>query len=438
MRILILHRVPFAYIKYDRVIDHAAHDVVYVGKREALSTIPEGLRCSRVERAGTGTLAEEVIAIFAPGVEPFDRVISMSQYEVMDAARVREALGVQGSTLADVLRTDDKVAMKRDVHAKQLRAPRFLPCREATIGQAPWEGRTVLKPVDGTASRNVHVFATFAAAQQAIADGAVPEFDADRFEVEEFLEGPIYHCDGLMLEGEPLVILASRYVGTCLDYAHGQPLGSVQLPEDSAACAATLRYLDAVGLRSGPFHLELIETRGATADTAPEFAFLEVAARSGGSDIVELFELATGIDLVSAELAVQIITSPHESDPAMAWLVPRAAEERTRAFGFLIYPGHALGAAHARIEGADAFKGHPGIVKWKVLAPGAPLATKVSYFDFELPLDVILTGSTSAEVGALIHQILASVRIVPVSDLVPEAISPMVHASGTTSEKVSP
>ncbi|HEY1534539.1 MAG TPA: hypothetical protein VGF76_10985, partial [Polyangiaceae bacterium] len=85
MRILILHRVPFAYIKYDRVIDHVEHDVVYVGTREALANVPEGLRCTKVERPGEGAVAAEVIAIFGGAVDRFDRVISMSQFEAMDA-----------------------------------------------------------------------------------------------------------------------------------------------------------------------------------------------------------------------------------------------------------------------------------------------------------------------------------------------------------------
>src|SRR3954463_14970786 len=106
MRILIIHRVPFAYINYDRVIDHAAHDVVYVGKRDALANVPEGLRCTKVERPGEGAVASEVIAIFGGAVERFDRVISMSQYEALDAANVREALGVVGLTPADIIRAD--------------------------------------------------------------------------------------------------------------------------------------------------------------------------------------------------------------------------------------------------------------------------------------------------------------------------------------------
>ena len=44
MKLLVLHRVPYAKIDYHRGIDHTEHDVTYIGIDKALETIPRDLR----------------------------------------------------------------------------------------------------------------------------------------------------------------------------------------------------------------------------------------------------------------------------------------------------------------------------------------------------------------------------------------------------------
>ena len=110
MKLLILHRVPYSFIEYHRVIDHGIHDVVYVGSSAQLATVPPDLPCTRVERPGRAGLAEEVRTLFSPD-DAFDRVISVSQYEMMEAAQIRRSLGVEGTSPEQVHIVYDKVAM---------------------------------------------------------------------------------------------------------------------------------------------------------------------------------------------------------------------------------------------------------------------------------------------------------------------------------------
>ena len=94
---------------------------------------------------------------------------------------------------------NDKVAMKAAVAAEGLRVPRFARCSEAltysSADAAPWAGKTVLKPVDGTASKDVLVFSTYADAITAIANHStgLEGWDPERFQLEEYVEGPIFH-----------------------------------------------------------------------------------------------------------------------------------------------------------------------------------------------------------------------------------------------------
>jgi hypothetical protein len=414
MKLLILHRVPYSFIEYHRVIDHGLHDVVYVGTSAQLATLPSDLPCKRVERPGQAGLVEEVLTLFSPD-DHIERVISVSQYEVMEAAQIRRGLGVVGEMPEQVHIVNDKVAMKAAVAAGGLRVPRFARCYEALTSSsadaAPWAGKTVLKPVDGTASKDVLVFSTYADATTAIANHAtgLEGWDPGRFQLEEYVEGPIFHFDGLMLAGDPVAIVASKYLGTCLEFAQGVPQGSIQLDDDGGRCQVALDYLRAVGIRNGPFHLEMIEA-------IDGMVFLEVAARPGGGYIVETFRFATGIDLVTASLAISLDWSPLDVNPLKQWFERKAG---SRTYGDFMFPGHRLQSRHCAIKGNEKFRGHPDVVKWKELEADASLPKKVSYFDFELPVCGIVAGSSSSEVESLIREILTTVQVIPTGEPIP-------------------
>ncbi|WP_016884147.1 MULTISPECIES: acetyl-CoA carboxylase biotin carboxylase subunit family protein [unclassified Rhodococcus (in: high G+C Gram-positive bacteria)] len=409
MKLLILHRVPYSFIEYHRVIDHGIHDVVYVGSSAQLATVPPELPCTRVERPGRAGLAEEVRTLFSPD-DAFGRVISVSQYEMMEAAQIRRSLGVEGVSPEQVHIVNDKVAMKAAVAGCGLRVPRFVRCDEALTASSadvtPWAGKTVLKPLDGTASKDVFVFATYADAGTAILNHptGLEDWDPERFQLEEYVEGPIFHFDGVMLAGAPVAIVASRYLGTCLEFAQGVPQGSIQVDDDGGRCKVAVEYLRAVGIDNGPFHLEMIEA-------ADGMVFLEVGARPGGGHIKETFRLATGIDLVAAGLACNLDWSPLEINPLKRWFESTAS---STVYGDFMFPGHLLPSRYCAISGGERFQAHPDVVRWKELEAGASLPETVSYFDFELPVSGIVAGRSSSEVTSLIREILTTVQVVPI------------------------
>lgn len=407
MRILILQRVPFQYIGYDTVIDHNAHEVVYVGEEAALETVPAALRCKRLTRPGLGRVSDEVLACIAEEA-PFDRLVSMSQFEVMEAGRLRDQLNLPGHREADVLRADNKVVMKRELLAQGLDAPGYLPCQQAFLGQVPsWSGKTVLKPVDGTGSDYVYVFDSYQEALEAAASNSkhIPAFDPAGFELEEFVEGPIWHCDGIILGGEFVTIMPSRYIGTCLDYAAGKPLGSVQMPHRKDMVEATEAFVRGVGMRSAVFHLELIESsRGPV--------FMEIAARSGGGPIGEGFKRTVGIDLAKAELLIQLDDRPLALNAGRHLLTPYAEVPAQPVSGYCVYPGHAVGAPYVRVVGADRVKTHPYVQRWTGISPDQALPTDTSYFEWELPIWGIFGGPAPEPLDSFIRQVFEQVHVV--------------------------
>jgi hypothetical protein len=392
MNILVLHRVPYFKIEYHRGIDHDAHDVTYFGTRAALDTLPADLRCRRVERPGVRTPEEEARAWIGSASVRFDRVISMSEYELLDAARLREWLGIEGAPTHQVMLSRDKVRMKAAAARAGVRTPRFLPLTEfvASGGRAPWTGPTVLKPHLGASSVDVVVFPDAEQAYKSVVAGSSGVTGLDTgtpdlagFEVEEFVDGPILHFDGLVERGGLLTVGASEYVGTCLGYARGEPMGSVQIECTDTMRSWVARSLEAVEIHNGSFHLEAIMD-------GAEPVFLEVGNRVGGADVVATFELSTGIHLPTWELKILL------GEPGAGSLPARPAGDRSW-FGWFVFPGHHVHpGAYAGFDGIEPFRGSPEVITWAELELGAAFPDHITYGAGETALTGVI-GTPSPE-----------------------------------------
>jgi hypothetical protein len=414
MKILILHRIPYYKVEYHRGIDHERHDVTYVGTKQSLSDIPLWLRAKRLVRAGIGNASDEVMMLLKgngprdaiqAGEPVFDRVISLSEYELLEAAKIREALGIEGPRHNEVLKVRDKILMKQAVEASGIRVPRFMKC--TNLSGMPWKGATVLKPVDGASSENVKIFSSLFSAVNTIKTGVpdLPGFRHENYELEEFVEGPIIHIDGIVAGGKVKCLLTSRYLGTCLDYARGKPLGSVQANASEELAAWAARCLKAVGINQGAFHLEAILS---TDDASNGPVFLEVGNRVGGADVVQTFELATGIHLPSEELRSYL------GEPLSESCRTFNPDSVTTKYGWFVFAGHHLAPGYGKLINAQSFRNLPQICKWHELPESQALPEKITYQPREVPLAGILRGSSTEEITRLMIRMFHTISVEPV------------------------
>jgi biotin carboxylase len=361
-----------------------------------MSTLPPDLPATRILRPGVGDTAREVLTAVAGMPRP-DLVIAMSEYDLLSAARVRAELAVPGDREANVLLVRDKVLMKAAVARAGLRVPRFLPLPSALAGEsAGWAGPTVVKPLDGASSQDVTRFDTLADALDAVRRGGLPTgADPAGFEIEEFVTGSIIHVDGMMVDGRPVAIQASRYVGTCLGYAQGRPLGSVQIPTTTAVTDWALECLRAVGIRTNLFHLEGIETPDGV-------VFLEVGARFGGADVVDTFALATGLHLPSSLL--QVWTGGAARFDVRT---PGPAER----YGWFVWPGHQLKSDHCRIRDAEPFRDSPLAWRWVQRRDDEVVKQALSYSDTDVPLAGIVGPAPAPVLRRFLEKLFDQVQI---------------------------
>ncbi|WP_026422382.1 hypothetical protein [Actinokineospora inagensis] len=122
-----------------------------------------------------------------------------------------------------------------------------------------------------------------------------------RLMVEEFLDGPEWHFDGIVEGGRVTDLMVSRYGEPLLTTKDGQPSRSVALPPRRHprtyrhAHNLTTRAIDALGYTKGVFHFEAFGLPDA-------FVASELGIRPGGSLVGMTAERVLGVDLWAASV----------------------------------------------------------------------------------------------------------------------------------------
>ncbi|MFI0817429.1 acetyl-CoA carboxylase biotin carboxylase subunit family protein [Streptomyces sp. NPDC021098] len=311
--------------RYEEFIDHDRHQVSYVvdllGADGVLADPSKIASLVRVDDVNDVDALRAAVAGIADKVGPVDQLIALSEFTLEVAARVRHDLGIPGPAPDEAAVYRDKVRMKEVLGERGLRVPRFSGCHspDQVLSFARSVGfPVILKPVDGAASIGVHRVEDEHALKELL-----PTLDLNRYEVEEFITGTIFHVDGYADDDAEIPFqVVSRYVNDCLAFGSGEPLGSVVLRHSALRDrieAFSQEYVKALGMRTMPFHLELFLT------PAGELVFLEVGGRVGGSEVPHLLNKLFGVNLYEVwlrSLSGETVSVPPKSgDPSGGWLV---------------------------------------------------------------------------------------------------------------------
>lgn len=228
--------------------------------------------------------------------EDIARIIPLDEFDLENAAALREHLRLPGLGLTAMRYFRDKLAMRMQARAAGIRVPDFVPVINYDEIRAfmdrcplPW----ILKPRSEASAIGL----------KKIKDPEVLWRTLDElgdrqshFLLEEFVAGDVYHVDGLVSDDEVLFSEAHRYAATPFEVMHSGGLFATRTlgrdSDEATRCREhTVQLMKAFGLRHGAFHTEFIR------DQDGQFHFLETAARVGGAHIAEMLEASTGINL---------------------------------------------------------------------------------------------------------------------------------------------
>ncbi|WP_433261044.1 ATP-grasp domain-containing protein [Actinosynnema sp. CS-041913] len=278
-----------------------------LGLRHSMVQLPELVRPEQYAAAERyGVLDYRVEAELAAvsrawhAVDPFDAVVSFTEYGLEPASRTAADLGVAGDNLAAVRATRDKTTTRALLDRAGLSPVRYRVCADVAEASAFLRevgGPVVLKPRDRGLSEGVYLVADESDLARRWA--LTTEVESGAVLVEEFLDGPEFSVESISFDGAHEIAMITEKVTTPLprfvELGHQVP---ARLDESTRADVVGLvtRFLDLIGQTTGPAHTELRLTR-----TGPRL--IESQTRIGGDQVWELCELVSGVDLMAENIA---------------------------------------------------------------------------------------------------------------------------------------
>ncbi|MGW0581783.1 ATP-grasp domain-containing protein, partial [Streptomyces sp. NPDC002920] len=226
--------------------------------------------------------------------------------DVLRVARIREEFALGGMGVEETLRFRDKLLMK-DVLAEggYSGLPRYVKLSpDEPLPVLGWQGASVVKGRMGMGAMQVRIVQSRDEAEHAVRELAL---DGDGLEIEEYVDGTMYHCDSVVHDGKVLFSAASEYLTPCANYRHVAYNGSFLLTDGPVReevireAEETIRIL---GLTSGVTHIEFIRR------PSGELVFCEAAARPAGGSIDETIRRTYDVNIVRASVELQCGLAP--------------------------------------------------------------------------------------------------------------------------------
>ncbi|WP_438493522.1 ATP-grasp domain-containing protein [Streptomyces asiaticus] len=236
----------------------------------------------------------------------FERIIAMSEADVMRAAILRERHGLPGLRPEDAIRMRDKFLMKEYASSNGVPVARYRKVRNALditdfIDEVGYP--VVLKPVCGAGSMHTFVLGSEQELDRVLAGGCFSGFVVDKMPellVEEFVHGQQFRIDGFYADGQCQYGTAARLIGTNLEFLAGRHFGNSLLDAGSELSQKIVTFACDVlenGLpfgSEGMFHMEIWQRPDG------QLVFGEVGARLGGISIFEENRYGFGVDFKMA------------------------------------------------------------------------------------------------------------------------------------------
>lgn len=238
------------------------------------------------------------------------RVLTTAERDLVRAARLRDKFGLPGQTVESALAYTNKHIMKSKAAAAGVSVAdmRRVACGAELLGFAENHGfPVVVKPISGSGSVGIAICDDSAALTR-FADAWDGQRRAGRGDpellVEAWVEGDLYHVDGVMAGGQVVQSWPSWYLTPPLQkLVSGAHVAGGMVRDDHPAFQllqeATARVVGALPPPPGqhPFHAEFFVSESG------QLSLCEIACRAGGGAIPIAHERSFGFNLHHLDLA---------------------------------------------------------------------------------------------------------------------------------------
>lgn len=226
------------------------------------------------------------------------------------AARYRAEYSAGGISPIVMSRFRDKTLMHNTLRAQRLTTVTLPDCVDDLKDQAALEAfaqrhdyHVMIKPRSGQGATGLHEVTS---RDDLLSVCARIGSEASRYRAEEYItgDGPQFHIDSVVCDGQILLAVPSRYTYDLARLRTAPLPGTVTHLQDHSplverVLAANTDVIHTLGLHSGVTHCEVFVRGG-------RIVFGEIAARMGGGPVRQIVHRLTGIDLCDAALALYL------------------------------------------------------------------------------------------------------------------------------------
>lgn len=226
-----------------------------------------------------------------------DRLVALDDFDVEKASQLREEFRIPGMGATTGRYFRDKLAMRAKALEEGISVPGFSSLfNDENINEfvEKFPGPWVLKPRSEASATGIKKVQNRDELWQVINNLGD---ERQRYLVEQFKPGDVYHVDSLILDGKVIFSRVSRYLDTPMEVAHGGGIfRSHTVPfgeeEDKSLQELNKKVMAAFGMQFSASHTEFIRSR-----ESGEYYFLETSSRVGGAHLAEMVEASSGINL---------------------------------------------------------------------------------------------------------------------------------------------
>ena len=236
---------------------------------------------------------------------PVDGVVAFSEPHVLPAALIAEELGLPGPGLRAATVSRNKFLQREAWVRAGLPQPVYHLATSPDSACA-WSAKhfpVVVKPLDGSGSEGVRVVED----ESELRAWASAEAGAGPFLCEQYVSGPEYSCELLIQGGQVVFANVTEKLTTPPPYfveiGHRVPAASCTATTAETITRSAMAATAAIGMRDGIAHVEMRDVDGRA-------CLMEIAVRTPGDFIMDIVQLATGVDLFRAVIAISLRRVP--------------------------------------------------------------------------------------------------------------------------------
>lgn len=229
------------------------------------------------------------------------KIICSDEFNLLNAGKLRRNFRISGHTDEDLLIYRDKTKMKEKLAKEGIRVPKFRllnPSYGFEYLAQELGLPFVIKPIDSCGSHGVSIIYDLNQFNKLDLD-----LNSQNFEVEEYIEGTLYHIDSCIRNNNIDFICANEYTFPNHDYTNGKALGSIPLDQDDPLSIKLIDFAEncLMALKADNIvnHMELFHTKN------NEIIFLEVSGRPPGALVNLTHQLNFGFNLMDEDFYMQ-------------------------------------------------------------------------------------------------------------------------------------